>query len=173
MSITKRKVNIDLTDPIINFDPSQDFYKLNPAYKGHFTAPSHVMWAIAVIAAPSSPYRELEETTKREIAEKDVVGQEVDWELYKEDLKRFENLFLTKAERFLRRWEITLEERQDFLDSIKYSLDTPQDLLELKEKWNRDTNRMWDQLEKCKKDLEKETSTMGSYTKSAAEEGKI
>jgi len=46
------------------------------------------------------------------------------WEEYQEIIYLIEDKVLTKAERALMRWEKTLHERDDFIASIPYSLDT-------------------------------------------------
>ena len=89
------------------------------------------------------------------------------WDLYKNEIEIILDLTLSKAQRILKRWERQLEERAVYLDTIKYSTETPTDLIELKEKLMKETSKLWDQYQRCLKTVEDEQSrTIGDLQES-------
>lgn len=93
------------------------------------------------------------------------------WEEYQEVISLIEDKVLSKAERALMRWEKTLHERDDFIASIAYSLDT----FEAKDKMLANTPKLWDQYESILERLSKEKQgrTHGDLEESASEKGDI
>lgn len=68
------------------------------------------------------------------------------------------------------RWEQTLHERDDFIASIPYTLDT----FEAKDKMMAITPKLWDQFEAVLDRLNKEQgTTMGDIEESLSEKGII
>lgn len=163
-------------DPLINFDPSKDFFELNPQLKFAFSQfTSNEMWAIALYASPTSIYKNMLNKEKKKLISEEFLNEPFDWDLHKDSINKFSNLHRTKAEKLLSQWEKDLEERQEFLASIEYKPTTPEDLLNLKEKWNKDTHNMWKYFMICKKDVDTEEQVEGlaGSQKSAQEENKI
>jgi len=92
-------------------------------------------------------------------------------ELLERTLKDFEDVFLTKAERFLLHWEEKLEERDTFIASIPYN-ETSYDMLD---SMMARSEKLWKQYEVALETVrkEKESSTLGGAQESIAEQGKI
>lgn len=121
---------------------------------------------------PQSQYSELMLADRKEEVEKNYLlksnrKNKFNWDTYKDEINTIQNLVLSKAERILKRWERQLEERAEYLDTIKYSTETPIEQIELKEKLMKETSKLWDQYQKCLKTVENEQSkTLGDMQES-------
>ena len=82
------------------------------------------------------------------------------------------NLTLTKARKYLRNWEIKLEERDEFIASLKYD----EDSAALLDKMMTATKNIWEQYLSILNELEKEEgsgSVKGGGIESLSESGRI
>lgn len=138
---------------------------------------SMVGWALLLAYHPRSPYASMfTEDAKKEI-EKELpkLPKAFSWDKYHKDAERIVKASTTKAEKFLSMWEKELEDRFALISSIPYALDTPQELIEFKEKMMGLTDKMWSQYEKCLKTVrdEKQTSAQGDEELSLADQNLI
>ena len=158
-----------------SFDIHKDFYSTNPEVSILFkdSIPSEHLWALFLYAHPDSKFFDLSPKDRQELIYKDYLLSDpsFSWESYSDTLLFIEEQLLTKAERALMRWEKTLHERDDFIASIPYSLDT----FEAKDKMLANTTKLWDQYESIMERLSKErqTKTLGDLEESASEKGDI
>lgn len=181
-----------MNELVQNFDISKHFWKefpqLIPAFREFYTNDkswgkkytSSVMWALVMVYHPKSDYYNLPLEDKQAIAiqelELDTETKKFKFEKHQDVIDRFKAMCLSKAQKFLLHWEQEMEDRMKFLESIKYSHDTPMDLLDLKESWMKQSHNMWKQLMACKKDVEEEEARSrgrGGSIESLSEQGKI
>jgi hypothetical protein len=158
------------------FDPTADFWKVNPAYKIPFKSivkekdSSKIMWAIALLCSDKSPYRELLEKDRKELIEKDFY--KLDWDKYKNEIKLFLELNLSKVKRQLTNWQVKLEERDEFIDKTKYTDET----FEMLDKMMASTDKMWKQYLSILEEVNKEDAdgiTRGGEEESLTEKHEI
>jgi hypothetical protein len=159
-----------------NFDPFQDFFNSNPQlkilFKDYLKVPSSHMWGLFLYSHPDSKFFNESPEDRKDLIFKDYLKKDktFDWDKYEELLKKIEVSVLTKAQRALMRWEQTLHERDDFIASIPYTLET----FEAKDKMMAITPKLWDQYEAVLDRLNKDQgSTMGDIEESLSEKGII
>lgn len=147
-----------------NFDYTLNFWEVNPHYKPLFkdfhTKPdsSIILWAIAYLHHPKSPFYNLLYSEREEEILKDLtLPSNFKFSNYEDIATQFTRTTLTYAEKALTHWRKELEERTNYLSSIAYSPDTPMDLIEFKERLIKNTSSIWDQYRKAEKELKEET----------------
>lgn len=127
------------------------------------------MWALFLFIHPDSKFFQESTKTRKELIFKDYLSSDksFSWDKYEDLLKFIQEKLLTKAERSLMNWEKKLHERDEFINSLSYSLDTYEDL----DKMMKLTTSMWDQYESIKDRLtkEKSSSTEGDIEESLSE----
>lgn len=139
---------------------------------------SKFMWALALVYHPESKFSNTSLEYRIRLVQEDYLGSKmlIDWDKYQEEIKTFQKLTMTKAQRFLYHWEQELEKRTELLKSIQYDISTDMALIEFKEKLMASTEKLWKQLRTCMKDVADEKAkaqTHGGAQKSASEEGLI
>jgi hypothetical protein len=157
---------------LTNFDPYQDFFSSNPQLKvlfsKHLSTPSSHMWALFLFAHPDSKFFNESPEDRKSLIYKDYLKEDptFDWDEYSPLIEVLNTYVLTKAQRALMRWEQALHERDDFMASIPYTVDT----FELKDKMMAATPKLWDQYESILERLTKEqSSTHGDQEESLSE----
>lgn len=112
--------------------------------------------AIAQVYHPNSEYRNYEYHESKQIVATDVLNNpNFDWDSIQPLITLYLKHETPKAHTYLINWQQELEERHKFLKNIKYDQSTPMDLLELKEKWLKDTHYHWKNYEKIVNDITK------------------
>lgn len=156
-----------------SWDASKDFLDANPKFKVFFpNVDSQIMWAIAYVYHPESPYRNETVDNKRKIVAEDwLQDAEFDWDSIQDLVTKFEKECLTKKERILSNWEQKLDERDVLLASIPYTIDTAEFL----DKSLAASTKLWEGYMKAVKDVEAEMSVYitGNSAESALESGLI
>jgi len=159
-----------------SFDPYQDFFASNPQlkilFKDYTSLPSKYLWALFLFAHPDSKFFNESPEDRKKLIYKDFLAEDPKFSFddYEDLITLIQTSVLTKAQRALMRWEQTLHERDDFIASIPYTLDT----FEAKDKMMAITPKLWDQYEAVYDRLNKEqASTHGDIEESLSEKGII
>lgn len=82
---------------------------------------SNIMWGIAFCVRRDSPMYNL--PNKWELAAKDIVKKNIDWEKYDEIINMFKQSTMTQAERSLLAWEELMFKRDKYLKTQDYYFD--------------------------------------------------
>lgn len=85
------------------------------------TFSSNIMWAIAFCVRRDSPMYNL--PNKWELAAKDIVKKDIDWDKYDEFINTFKQSVMTQAERSLLAWEELMFKRDKYLKTQDYYFD--------------------------------------------------
>lgn len=85
------------------------------------TFSSNVMWAIAFCVKRDSPMYNL--PNKWELAAKDIVKKDINWDDYDDIVSMFKQSVLTQAERSLLAWEELMFKRDKYLKTQDYYFD--------------------------------------------------
>lgn len=162
-----------------NFDPFEDFWQSNPQlrvlFKDEYKArvSSQYMWALFLYGHPSSKFFNETPQTRKDLIYKDYLLSDpaFKWEDYDSTLKTLEEHCLTKAQRSLMRWEKSLHEREDFMDTVPYTTET----YKIKDEMLANTPKLWASYEAILERLTKEESaqTFGDQEESLSEKGEI
>lgn len=163
------EVNPELTIP----SEFADLYKKDESKsKAHS---SKLMWAIALYIHPKSKFRILsKEESGKVIAEDFLKDPKFKWNTpaMLRLVEEFKKYCITKAQRFLVAWEDKLEERQNFLETVQFTIDDAEDI----DKMLSRTDKLWTQYRQCLKDVEDEDAkgqVRGGAAESASEQGLI
>jgi hypothetical protein len=128
---------------------------------------SKIIWALILDFHPKSIYNNLPLLKRRETIELEYLDFKLDWDHFKEHSETLKNFCLSKAEQYLYAWEAKLDERQELIASIPYSLNTYEDL----DKMMSLTEKMWKQYQNCLKDVAEEDSKLeGTAVESISEQ---
>jgi hypothetical protein len=166
-----------------HFDTDKNFWSSSPQLKILFHQiysedkskdkknSSTILWCIALLLHPESKFANYPYQKRLEIVQDYAQNHETEFnpELYPETVHLFEEGVLSKAQKFLVKWEKKLEERQEFIDSLKFDLET----VETVDKILSNTNKLWKQYQECLKDVEEERSKnvgQGGAMESASEQ---
>lgn len=123
---------------------------------------SKIMWFVALTTSLNSKYYNIPLEERYQVIGEDYMG-DIDYikkikaklpNLIK-DLERIED---TPVDRHLRQWDASLDDRTNFLSTMKYTLDTYEDL----DKMAANTSKVFDTLKKIKDDKAKELAGGGS-----------
>lgn len=139
------------------------------------TESSKIMWAIAMLVDNSeeNKFRNLSEDDRKLLIKSDYIGDDsFDFDNYKEAVKQYSELHLSKLEAELRRQELKLEERAKFINDTLYDLETGDKL----DKFLLNTTKLYEQIDllKDKIRLEKDSGTIrGGRVESHTERGLI
>lgn len=172
---------------MINFNPEMNFWELNPELKipeefAEFynsdkskdkSESSRIMNALYLLLDKESKYRELPNKERKLLIAKDYLkNKDFNWDSIKNLQDLYIKVTLKKAKRLLRNWEIKLEERDEFIASIKYDIDTS----ELLDKMMSKTEAIWESYLRILNEVEKEEgqgNVKGGGTESLTESGRI
>ena len=154
------------------------YYKADKS-KGKETS-SMAMWAIVLTHHPRSAFANMDLENRKKLAVKEMElgleGKELKnfFKDREKEIETFKRLCLSRPQRTLDYWQKDLDDRQAFLSTIEYKIETPSDLLDLKEKWMKDTNNHWKSYIQCLKDVqEEEDSSREGSVESISDKGLI
>lgn len=169
-----------------NFNPEMSFWEANPSVnsipefdklksKVGKSKSSRILWAIAFLLdkGQDNMWRNVsEKDAKILIKDEYLKMKDFKFEDYEEQMNAYKRHLMTAAERSLLAWERKMEERDDFIKSTPYDLDTlPKlDLAAAK------TIDLFKNFSKIKEDLERESADgklRGGAQESASEQGLI
>lgn len=127
---------------------------------------STLMWAFHFRTSPYSIYYHIPD--KEELIARDFIkDKKFKWEDYDAELRMFEEITTTEAERSFIGWEEKMSERRKFMRESPYDADT----WEMNDKMMAATAKMFADLAKIKADLEEEVvkHNRGNKVKSLSE----
>lgn len=123
---------------------------------------SKIMWFVSLTTSMGSKYYNVPLEERYEIIEEDYMEDKDFRKKYKDKLPEliqdFQKLEDTPVDRHLRQWDASLDDRTNFLSTMKYTLDTYEDL----DKMAANTSKVFDTLKKIKDDKAKELAGGGS-----------
>ena len=152
------------------FQPFKDFHKSDKSTSKQDS--SKLMWTIALIYHPKSPFANLLEKDAIGIVEKDYYKDKFNKEAYKEIVYQFNELCLSKARKLVRSWEDKLQQRSRFIDDMNYDLDS----FEVLDKALINTQKLFEGYSKALAELSNDSDkgkTKGDAEESLAEKGLI
>ena len=169
-----------------NFNPEISFWEANPAVNSipEFSdlkdelgkrKSSTIMWAIAFLLDKNEAnvWRNVsEDDLKILVADEFVKDSKFNYNKYEPQIHAYRRHLMTPAQKLLKDWEVKMEERNKFINSTEYDLDTIAKL----DRAMESTGKLWDLYEQIKNKLEKETSEgklRGGAQESAMEQGII
>lgn len=134
---------------------------------------SNIFWAIYLIYHPTSKFFNLPQQDKERLVNTDFLKQpKFDWSKYKKEINLFETLLLSPAKRQLIQWNRLLDEKSDFIKTIKYTEDT----YDMLEKMLASNTKLYAEYDRISKTLEQEGEegiTKGGGEESASEKNLI
>ena len=151
-----------------NFDYEKNrysFWEVNPEFK--FTEPfddyynatenkdfsSEVMWAIFLFCDIKSPKIRLRKDEREEDIKKYFLKDDTfSFEYHQELIDAYPKVVMTKIQRELKVWQDKIEERNKFLETVSYSLDT----FEALDKMMKDSKLIWESFGKIYKEYQEE-----------------
>lgn len=151
-----------------NFDYEKNrysFWEVNPEFK--FTEPfddyynatenkdfsSEVMWAIFLFCDIKSPKIRLRKDEREEDIKKYFLKDDTFSFEYHEDLvEAYPKVVMTKIQRELKVWQDKIEERNKFLETLNYDLNT----FEALDKMMKDSKLIWESFGKIYKEYQEE-----------------
>jgi hypothetical protein len=143
----------------------------------HKTHSSRLMYGLVFLVDPSpeNKFYNLTEVDKKYLIAQEIFGnKEFNWEDEKIEalIRHIEDFVLTPAKRSLRNWKKKLEERDQMLAEIKYSLENATEL----DKILAQTDKLYSQYERVAKALEvenQESKVRGGRQLSLSDKGEI
>ena len=174
-------------DGMTSFDVKQNFWKVNPSFlvaevfKALYTKDksknkeqsSTIMWGIALYYHPESTFKNVAAKDREMLIIKGhIKDPKFKFSNYKEEVKLFESMVTTAAQRALMQWDTMMDERREFLSTQKYALANCDAL----DKMHKGTKDLYKSLEEIKKQIEKEGdggAIKGGGEESASEKGAI
>ena len=151
-----------------NFDYESNrnlFWEVNPEFK--FTEPfdnfynssenkdytSEVMWAIYLFCDIKSPKIRLRKDERAEDIKKYFLKEDsFDFDHHEDLIDAYPKVVMTKIQRELKVWQDKIEERNKFLETLSYSLDT----FEALDKMMKDSKLIWESFGKVYKEYQDE-----------------
>jgi hypothetical protein len=151
-----------------NFDYEKNrysFWEVNPEFK--FTEPfddyynatenkdfsSEVMWAIFLFCDIKSPKIRLRKDEREEDIKKYFLKDDTfSFEYHQDLIDAYPKVVMTKIQRELKVWQDKIEERNKFLETVSYSLDT----FEALDKMMKDSKLIWESFGKIYKEYQEE-----------------
>jgi hypothetical protein len=150
----------------INYEEFKDkFWDVNPEFK--FIAPfdafyksskekkrtSMIMWAIFLLTDLKSPKIRLRKDEREEDIKKFFLEDEnFSFEKYQDLLDAYPKVVMTKIQRELKVWQDKIEERNKFLESVTYDMNT----FEALDKMMKDSKAIWEAFGKIYKEYQEE-----------------
>lgn len=143
----------------------EQFWDVNPEFK--FVAPydaffsstkdkkksSVVMWAIFLLCDINSPKMRLRlDEREDEIKTYFVKDSDFNFKKYQELIDAYPRVVLSKIQRELKVWQDKIEERNKFLESVSYDLNT----FEALDKMLKDSKAIWEAFGKIYKEYQEE-----------------
>lgn len=159
-----KRSNITIIDPDLDFFELYPNYKLGMEFKKFYTRDrtknkqrsSKIMWFVVLTRDPSSIFYNLPQEEKDQVVGEDYMGDKDFYKKNKEELDLiiadYERLTLTPAKQHLLSWDKKIQERTEFINNTKYTLDNFDSL----DKMASNTAKIFETLEKIKEDLSKE-----------------
>lgn len=166
------------TNLLNSFDPSLDFWFENPQLKILFSkenkdnVPSHIMWALFLYCHPDSKFIDEDEKNRSKLIREDYLQDPTfNFKDYSSTINKILDSLPSKAARMLVSWKKKLEEREDLISNIEYTLDT----FEMVDKLLANSSKLWDQYEAVEKKYlsEKEHRVQGEIEESLLEQRKF
>ena len=170
-----------------NFDTEANFWKINPQLcivdrfkklysedksKGKDTS-SRIMWAIALVYDYHSKFFSLPLEDKHYLMSADVIGdKKFNWKKHQEYIDEYLKLTTTPAIRHLTEWNKKMDERTEYIRSLKYGSDDA----EMIDKLMVSTGKLFDELNRLSDMLTKEGEmgiVKGGMVESSGEKGDI
>ena len=134
---------------------------------------SEILWALLLMLHPGSMLNTYDEEDKLNFIRSSYPNlKDFNPEDYEKEIEITKKAVLTKAEQYLMSWQRKLDEREQFIDSVPYNEST----YEMLDKIMGNSTKMWDQYNKCLKDVQKEREmghTRGGAVESLQERGEI
>jgi|TARA_R110000851_G_scaffold329243_3_gene500944 hypothetical protein len=116
------------------FDPSLIYWDVYPQHKvlladlyasGTELKTSKIAWAIAQVVHPDSDFWGMSIADKKLLVATDYLSDpKFDWALHQESVDKFGLTILTRKERTLNIWADKIDERDELLKEVPYTLDT-------------------------------------------------
>lgn len=162
------KINLQLNIP----EEFREYKELDKSKNKE--ASSKIMWAIALLLEPKgSKFSNLNLKDRRDIIAKDWIGDaKFDWKTIDSLVKAYEKHSLTAAKRQVNEMRNKLDEKSDFLRTVKYSEDT----YEMIEKMLASNAKLYNELARLEASLdsdEEEGIVKGGTVESLSEKGEI
>jgi hypothetical protein len=167
---------------IDSWDIEQNFWEHNPQLKIAFkdvyskdktkskSTSSQLMWAVALYTDTKSKFKDLPELPREALIKADF-NKEFSVKEYKELIERWKS-FMSPAERQLLQLERLLDERTAYLEGLKFTKETADEL----EKRVGATGKLFDELVRLKAAIaeeESEGTVKGGAVESLSEKGEI
>ena len=162
---------LSFSDDELLVDYTKDFFSFYPEYTEFFRGvPSSHMWSLAYLYHPKSPLRELPLSKIYEEINR-IATEPFNPEDYPEHNKKFNEYNTTYAQRLLLDWKKDLEDRREFMNTIKFS----EENYTIKEAMMKNNKAMWDGYIQAEEQLSKENGsrTSGNQEESLVEKGDI
>jgi len=171
---------------VASFDMGVNFWQANPQFKvlGKFATfykndksaaksySSKVMWAVAFFADtdPDNRLSNFSEKDRKSLIEEDYIQDtEFNWNKYEDLIKFYEETQYTHTERSLVSLKRKLAEREEFINTTKYSIDNAKDLDTIVANTEKLFN-LYSKLEQqIKKDKGREGDTRGGAKESISD----
>jgi hypothetical protein len=105
----------------VQFKVAQPFKSLYDSDKSkNKEASSKIMWGLAFMCDFGSKYRQLSVNERKELIARDIFkNPNFNWDDYKDYIRGWE-IFKTSAERQMMQWERFINEKTEFLETLKY-----------------------------------------------------
>ncbi len=148
-----------------NFDTKTDFFKANPQLniETFKKVSSNVMWAIALLYDTKSKFFNLPIDDRLNIIKKEFLkDKDFNIEKYKNQIELYVKLTTTPAKRQLIQWNRILDEKSKYLETIRYSSETYNDI----EKMLSSNTKLYEELSRITSAIEMEEA--GSAVKGGA-----
>ncbi len=170
---------VDIWDIENNFWACNPHFKVPEAFQKLYTkdksknktSSSQIMWALALYIDFGSKFKDLEENERKQLIIKDFIKDEFSFDDYKEQLKTWE-LFKSPAQKQLSEWSRLMNEKTEYMKSLKYSRDNAEHIEELL----LSNSKLYDAYEKLLAKLSQEQETgvvKGDGEESLSEKGFI
>jgi len=172
---------------MIAFNPDFNFWELNPELKyaeklkslydsdksKKKEDSSKIMNAIYMLVHKDSRYADLPERERKILIATDYLkDSSFQWTLYEIEINFIIDLTTSKARKLLRNWELKLEERSNFIASLRYDADT----FKMLDDMMSASKKIWDEYIKILNEVDKEEaggSVQGGAVESLSESGRI
>lgn len=148
-----------------NFDTKSDFFKSNPQLniETFKKVSSNIMWGIALLYDTKSKFFNLPIDDRLSIIKKEFLkDKDFNIEKYKDQIELYVKLTTTPAKRQLIQWNRILDEKSKYLETIRYSSETYNDI----EKMLSSNTKLYEELSRITSAIEMEEA--GSAVKGGA-----
>lgn len=169
-----------------SWDTEANFWEVNPQFKvpeafsklykedkskGKVES-SKIMWALALYCDYDSKYRQIPDLERKNLITVDLLRtNSFDWNVYSDQIKAWD-LFKSAAMRQMTEWERFMNEKSDFMKTLKYNGETAEQI----EKLLLSNSKLYDEYQKINERLAQEGeagTVFGGGIESASERGDI